>query len=131
MSTNEILNDPKTLLKAAEEKIVELQRQNQALQADLESVLQAQALETQQLVQLTEQMWKLEETLMSTTEEKDAALLMLKSLKSNVARIKAQAEQTLAAVKDKKASRLAMAVQVFEIKSMVETLGLDNTKTKG
>lgn len=131
MSTNEILNDPKSLLKAAEEKIVELQRQNQALQADLESVLQAQALETQQLVQLTEQMWKLEETLMNTTEEKDAALLMLRSLKSNVARIKAQAEQTLAAVKDKKASRLAMAVQVFEIKSMVETLGLDNTKTKG
>ncbi|HEY9164249.1 MAG TPA: hypothetical protein VIN57_06530 [Magnetovibrio sp.] len=125
MPSDTDIGDPKTLLKVAEKKIVELQQQNKSLQSDLNSVLEAQALETEQMVQMSEQLWKLEEALMSTTDEKDAALMLLHSLKSNVDRIKSYAEDTLAAVKQNKASRLTMAVQVYEIKSMVESLGLE------
>ena len=124
-SSPDASRDPKALLKTAEEKILELAAENEALKADLDSVLQAQALETEQMVQMSEQLWKLEEALMSTTEEKDAALLLLQSLKTNVERIKSYAEETLTSVKERKASRLTMAAQVYEIKSLVDTLGLE------
>jgi len=114
----------KDLLKAAETHIVTLQQENAALQADLNSMIEAQALETEQMVQMSEQLWKLEEALMSTTMEKDAALMMINSLKSNVDRIRSYAEDTLTSVKERGTSRLTMAAQVFEIKSMVDTLNL-------
>jgi len=114
----------KALLKAAETHIVALQEDNEALKADLNNMIEAQALETEQMVQMSEQLWKLEETLMSTTEEKDLAMMMLQSLKSNVDRIRSYAEDTLTSVKENKATRLTMAAQVYEIKSMVETLDL-------
>ena len=115
----------KDLLKAAEASIVSLQDENQALKADLESMIEAQALETEQMVQMSEQLWKLEEALMSATVEKDTALMMLKSLKSNVGRIQAYAEETLNSVRENKTSRLKMAAQVYEIKSLVDTLDLE------
>lgn len=114
----------KALLKAAETHIVALQEDNEALKADLNNMIEAQALETEQMVQMSEQLWKLEETLMSTTEEKDLAVMMLQSLKSNVDRIRSYAEDTLSSVKENNATRLTMAAQVYEIKSMVETLDL-------
>lgn len=117
--------DPKALLRQAEDKIVQLVEENAALKADLDNVLEAQAQETEQLVQMSEQLWKLEETLMSTEAEKDAAMMMLQSLKSNVERIKSYAEETLSSAKERKASRLTMAAQVYEIKSLVDTLGLE------
>jgi len=122
--THNSATDTKALLKVAEAKIVELHEQNQMLQSDLNNMLEAQALETEQMVQMSEQLWKLEEALMSTTDEKDTALLMLQSLKDNVDRIKSYAEDTLLSVKENKASRLTMAAQVYEIKSMVDSLGL-------
>lgn len=125
MTNNDSLDDTNALLKAAEKTIVDLHEQNEALQSDLASVLEAQVLETEQMVQMSEQLWKLEEALMSTTDEKDSALMLLQSLKTNVDRIKSYAEDTLLSVKERKASRLTMAAQVYEIKSMVETLGLD------
>ena len=117
--------DYKELLRGAETYIVSLQQENEALKADLNSMIEAQALETEQMVQMSEQLWKLEEALLSATEEKDVALMMLNSLKDNVERIKSYAETTLSSVKDNKASRLSMAAHVYEIKSMVDTLGLD------
>lgn len=128
MTENTTDIDHKALLKAAEAKIVELQRQNTDLQSDLQNMIDAQAVETEQMVQLSEQLWKLEEALMSTTNEKDAALMLVKSLKSNVERIKSYAEASLKSVKERKASRLTMAAQVYEIKSMVDTLGLEKNK---
>ena len=114
----------KDLLKGAETHIVALQEENAALKTDLEAMIEAQAHETEQMVQMSEQLWKLEEALMSTTEEKDAALLMLRSLKDNVERIKTYAQDTLSSVKENNTSRITMAAQVYEIKSMVETLDL-------
>lgn len=125
MANNDTIDDTNTLLKAAEKTIVDLHEQNEALQSDLANLLEAQALETEQMVQMSEQLWKLEEALMSTTDEKDTALMLLQSLKVNVDRIKSYAEDTLLSVKERKASRLTMAAQVYEIKSMVDTLGLD------
>jgi len=125
MPNDNLHDDPRALLKVAEEKLIELQQMNEALQADLESVLEAQAQETEQLVQMSEQLWKLEESLMSTSQEKDVALMMLQSLKNDVERIRTYAERTLSSVKEKKATRLTMAAQVYEIKSLGETLGLE------
>jgi len=115
----------KALLKAAETHIVTLQEENEALKADLNNMIEAQALETDQMVQMSEQLWKLEEALMSATEEKDVALMMVQNLKSGMDRIQSYAEETLSAVKENKASRLTMAAQVYEIKSLADTLGLE------
>lgn len=114
----------KELLKAAEAHIVALQEENAALKADLENMIEAQAQETEQMVQMSEQIWKLEEALMSATQDKDVALMMLNNLKNSVERIKSYADETLSSVKENKATRLTMAAQVYEIKSMVETLDL-------
>jgi len=113
----------KDLLKAAEMSIIALQEENAVLKADLDTMIDAQAHEADQMVQMSEQLWKLEEALMSTTVEKDTALMMLDALKSNVSRIQEYAEDTLNAVRENK-SRLKVAAQVYEIKSMVETLDL-------
>ncbi len=117
--------DHKALLKAAETHIVSLQQDNEALKADLNNMIEAQALETDQMVQMSEQLWKLEEALLSTTQEKEVALMMLQNIKSNMTRIQTYAEETLTSVKQNKATRLTMAAQVYEIKSMVDTLGLE------
>jgi len=117
--------DRKALLKAAETHIVTLQQENEALKADLNNMIDAQALETDQMVQMSEQLWKLEEALLSTTQEKEVALMMLQNIKSNMTRIQTYAEETLTSVKQNKATRLTMAAQVYEIKSMVDTLGLE------
>ncbi|MEG3617566.1 hypothetical protein V5T82_03770 [Magnetovibrio sp. PR-2] len=117
--------DYKELLRGAETHIVSLQQENEALKEDLNNMIEAQALETEQMVQMSEQLWKLEEALMSATEEKDVALMLLNSLKDNVERIKSFAETTLGAVKENKASRLSMAAHVYEIKSMVDTLRIE------
>jgi len=117
--------DHKALLKAAETHIVTLQQDNEALKADLNNMIEAQALETDQMVQMSEQLWKLEEALLSTTQEKEVALMMLQNIKSNMTRIQTYAEETLTSVKQNKATRLTMAAQVYEIKSMVDTLGLE------
>jgi signal recognition particle GTPase len=118
-------NDYKELLRGAETHIVSLQQENEALKADLNNMIEAQAHETEQMVQMSEQLWKLEEALLSATEEKDVAMMLLKSLQDNVERIKSYAETTLGAVKENKASRLSMAAHVYEIKSMVDTLKLE------
>ena len=117
--------DRKALLKAAETHIVTLQQENEALKADLNNMIDAQALETDQMVQMSEQLWKLEESLLSTTQEKEVALMMLQNIKSNMTRIQTYAEETLSSVKQNKTTRLTMAAQVYEIKSMVDTLGLE------
>ena len=114
----------KELLKAAETQLVALQEENAALKSDLENMIEAQALETEQMVQMSEQLWKLEEALMSATEEKDAALAMVANLKNSADRIVDYATNALEDVKKNKASRLTMAAQVFEIKSMVDTLSV-------
>ncbi len=124
MSDGTTDQDYKELLKAAESHILGLQQENEALQADLNNMIEAQAAETEQMVQMSEQLWKLEEALMNVTEEKDVAMMMLNNLKTNVDRIRSYAESTLTSVKENKATRLSMAAQVYEIKSMVDTLEL-------
>jgi len=118
------LTDYKELLKCAETHIVTLQTENEALKADLNAMIEAQALETEQMVQMSEQLWKLEEALMAATEDKEMALMMLKTIQSSVDRIKSYADETLSSVKENNTSRVTMAAQVYEIKSMVETLDL-------
>lgn len=125
MPTPDSDNSAKALLRAAQDQIILLQRENQSLHADLDSILEAQVVETEQMVQMSEQLWKLEDALLNATYKKDAALLLLRNLKTNMIRIKTYAEESLAALRQNKTSRLAMAAQVYEIKSLVDTLGLE------
>ncbi len=118
-------NNSKTLLRAAEKMILTLQAEGRALQADLDHVIEAQAHETEQLVKMTEQLWKLEDTLLSTTAEKDVALMILRNLKSDVQRLKSFTKDTLDSLKKNNASRLNLTVRVYEIKSMVEALKIE------
>lgn len=115
----------KDVLRAAEKMILDLQAHRDSLQIDLDSVIEAQAHETEQLVKVTEQLWKLEDALMSTTAEKDVALMLLKNLKGDVQRLKSFTDDTLESLKKSTTSRLNLTVQVYEIKSMVEDLDID------
>lgn len=113
----------KDLLKTAHEQIVSLQQEKESLQTDLDMMMQAQAHEAEQLVQMSEQLWKLEEALLNATEDKELALMLLQKFKDDVNRLKAFAKDALAQAKDKNTSRLGVAVQVYEMKSMVDLLG--------
>ncbi len=118
-------NNSKTLLRAAEKMILTLQAEGSALQADLDHVIEAQAHETEQLVKMTEQLWKLEDALLSTTAEKDVALMILQNLKGDVQRLKSFTKDTLDSLKKNNTSRLNLTVRVYEIKSMVEALEIE------
>lgn len=112
----------KDILKSAQDQIISLKKDNQTLTSDLESILNAQAHEAEQLVQMSEQLWKLEEALMSANQDKDVALMLLKKFQADVNRLRIFIEETLVRAREKKTTRLDVTVQVYEMKSMVDKL---------
>ncbi|MBF0333022.1 MAG: hypothetical protein HQL40_05145 [Alphaproteobacteria bacterium] len=104
----------KDLLRLAEARIEELAADNASLSQAYSDLMEAQKLETAQLVALTEQIWALEEALQSTSSEKDSALGMLAMFKSRFQALRDQATETLQAAA-KNASRLELAARVYDI----------------
>lgn len=120
----------KALLKGAEGEIVSLKEmsealsaENEALKAEIDGLFEAQKFEAEQMVQLTEQVWKLEEALEEAAKEREEILMLVGNLRTGMERIRDVAQDTLANAKDKKASRLQMAVQVYDIKSIADGIG--------
>ncbi|MGB0683797.1 MAG: hypothetical protein ACPGOV_13875 [Magnetovibrionaceae bacterium] len=114
----------KELLKSAEEQIVHLNEElghYQALQNDL---LIAQQATDEQMVQMTEQVWQLEEALSETLKDNADALAIIERLRGNMTTVQKQMRETLEAAKQN-ASRVEMAARVYEMASS-QTLSEDD-----
>lgn len=106
--------DLKALLKAAEEKIGELLRENESFSKAFGDMMEAQQLEAEQMAALAEQVWALEEALASTSMDKEAALAKLMSLSRNMKTMQSQMKETLDAASEN-ASRMELAARVYEM----------------
>lgn len=104
----------KELLRLAEARIEGLLADNASLSQAYSDLMEAQKLETAQIVSLTEQIWALEEALQSTSSEKENALAMLSMFKNRFQALRDQATETLQAAA-KNASRLELASRVYDI----------------
>lgn len=121
------------LLKVAEVKFETLMQEKQALQQEVEALkgenqnlsqsffelMDAQKLESEQMVQLTEQIWALEEALAMSREK---AVEQLGLMKGKFNSMNDFMKDTLAAA-SQNASRIELAARVYE---MSQVAGLDD-----
>ncbi len=105
-----------------------LQQENEALKLDNESLSQsffdlmdAQKLETEQMVQLTEQIWALEEALAMSREK---AMEQMAIMKSKFNSMNDYMKDTLDAA-TKNASRIELAARVYELSQIAELNDID------
>ncbi len=109
----------KQLLRDAEAKIAELAADHLNMAQAYHELMQAQKAETQQIVELTEQIWALEEALAGAHGEKGKALEALKAMKKKLEVLRNQAKATLEAAAAN-ASRLELAARVYELAKVTE-----------
>jgi len=107
------------LLQAAEEQILDLRDQVQAHAENNLLLMDSQKAEAEQMVQLTEQIWSLEEALAATSAEKDEVLSHLSQLRGTIESIQHHVTHTLEAA-SKNATRLELAARVYEISSIAD-----------
>lgn len=111
----------KELLKAAETQIVQLQEEKKGLDDFLGDMMEQQKMEAEEMVRLTEQVWKLEEVLADVSLERDDVRLLLEGLRSDMEKIRDVAAETLSATTDKK-SLLNMAVKFYDVKTLADSV---------
>jgi len=111
----------KELLKAAEAQIVQLQEEIQGNHDYLDSLMEQQKMEAEEMARLTEQVWKLEEVLEGVSAERDDVRLLLQSLREDMEKIRDVAAETLKATKDKK-SILNMAAKFYDVKTLADSV---------
>ena len=113
--------DVRKLLKEAEKQIVALQQEKQEVDEYLNDLMLQQKAEAEEMVRLTEQIWKLEEVLKDVSSERDDVRLLLQGLCEDMERIRDVAAETLKAAKDKK-SILNMAVKFYDVKTLADSV---------
>jgi len=113
--------DIKKLLKAAEEQIVHLQEEKKEFEDYIDGLMQQQKMEAEEMVRLTEQVWKLEAVLEDVSAERDDVRLLLQGLRSDMEKIRDVAAATLRGAKDKK-SILDMAVKFYDVKTLADSV---------
>ncbi|MHA1598664.1 MAG: hypothetical protein ACTSV1_08075 [Alphaproteobacteria bacterium] len=106
----------KACLKAAEQKLEELHRENQELSQAYQDNIEAQMAETEQMVQLTEQIWKLEEALAMSQEK---AMAQLQQMKGKFNEMQSHMQDTLKAATEN-ASNMELAARVYEMSEAVK-----------
>ncbi|MCW9040034.1 MAG: hypothetical protein OQJ76_06005 [Rhodospirillales bacterium] len=114
----------KELLRAAEKQIESLRGELGNYAQMVDDLMVAQRHETEQMVQMTEQIWALEEALASTSQEREKALALAASLKGGIDSIRNRMTQTLEAA-EKDASRLEIAARVYEMAAASEIEDVD------
>ena len=113
----------KAILKVAEGEMISLHAENSSLKAEINGLFEAQKFEAEQMVQLTEQIWALEEALQDSTRERDEILSLVSNLKSGMEKISEVAQKTLAAAEEEESTRSELAVQIYDIKSIADAVG--------
>jgi len=116
--------DLKKLLKDAEDKIVELQTENAQMAQSFSEMLDAQQIEAQQMAELSEQVWALEDALSAANQDKDEILNKLNALNKALSAVQKHMTDTLEAA-SKNASRMEIAARVYEMAASSEAAELD------
>ena len=111
----------KELLKAAEAQIVQLQQEKQEHESYLGDLMEQQKLEAEEMVRLTEEIWKLEEMLKDISAERDDVRELLKGLCEDMEKIRDVAAESLKATTDKK-SIINMAVKFYDVKTLADSV---------
>ena len=111
----------KELLKNAEAQIIQLQNEKQEMDAYLGDLMEQQKAEAEEMVRLTEEIWKLEELLKDVSAERDDVRLLLEGLCEDMEKIRDVAAQSLKATTDKK-SILNMAAKFYDVKTLADSV---------
>ncbi len=128
-------NQLQQLLMVAEGKFDALQRENESLQQEVEALQQenqnlsqsffdlmdAQKLESEQMVQLNEQVWALEEALAMSREK---AMEQMGNMKARFNEMNNYMKDTLEAA-TKNASRMELAARVYEMSKVADIDDID------
>ncbi len=128
-------DDLQKLLVTAELKFGELKHENNVLQQEIEALkldnqnlsqsffdlMDAQKLESEQMVQLTEQIWALEEALAMSREK---AMEQMAIMKTKFNSMSDYMKDTLDAA-TKNASRIELAARVYELSQFAELDDID------
>ena len=123
------------LLLVAEKRFETLQKENERLKQELEAqqaenqnlsqsffdLMEAQKMESEQMVQLTEQVWALEEALAMSREK---ALESMAQMKGKFEAMNAFMQDTLEAA-NKNASRIELAARVYELSQVADVDDID------
>ena len=112
----------KKLLAAAEAQIVHLQEEKQSLDDFMNGLMEQQKMEAEEMVRLTEQVWKLEALLEDVSLERDDVRLLLQGLCSDMEKIRDVAADTLKAASKDKDSILKMAVKFYDVKTLADSV---------
>ncbi|MBY0430717.1 MAG: hypothetical protein K2Q10_05935 [Rhodospirillales bacterium] len=104
----------KKLLRLAERRIEQFATENTDLSRFCADLMEAQKAEAKQMVELSEQIWALEEALISERDEKGRLLEVLGTLKARVGQMREHALKTLQAAAAN-ASRLELAQNLFDL----------------
>jgi len=115
------MSEAKKLLKIAEEKLHQLQEENVNLSASFFELMEAQKSEAEQMVQLTEQLWALEEAL---AQSKEQAMIQMALMKSKIESVNTYVKDTLDAASNN-ASRMELAARVYEMGQIADTDEID------
>jgi|GEM_PF-1026079 len=135
-------NELQQLLLAAETRFEKLQQENSALQQEIQAqkeeiealqlenqntsqsffeLMDAQKLESEQMVQLTEQIWALEEALAMSREK---AMEQMSTMKTKFNAMNDYMQDTLEAASNN-ASRMELAARVYEMSQVTKIDGID------
>ncbi len=110
------MSEEKKLLKLAEEKLRQLQEENEHLSSSFFELMDAQKSEAEQMVQLTEQLWALEEAL---AQSRELALEQMGLMKSKMESVNEFVKDTLEAA-NRNASSAELAARVYEMAQIAD-----------
>ncbi len=115
------MTEEKRLLKIAEEKLIQLHQENEELSTSFYELMDAQKAEAEQMVQLTEQMWVLEEALAVSQEQ---AMKQMDLMKTKMKSVSDYVKDTLEAASNN-ASRMELAARIYEMGQISDTEEID------
>ncbi|MBT3237665.1 MAG: hypothetical protein HOL37_01720 [Rhodospirillaceae bacterium] len=119
---NDSNDELKATLKIAEQTIEQLHQENQEMVKAYQDNMDAQMVEAEQMVQLTEQIWKLEEALAMSQEK---AMAQLQQMKGKFNEVQTHMQATLKAATEN-ASSMELAARVYEMSEAANVNELDD-----
>ncbi len=115
------MSEEKELLKIAEAKLRQVQEENENLSSSFFELMDAQKSEAEQMVQLTEQLWALEEAL---AQSKEKAMVQMELMKSKIESVNEYVQDTLEAA-SRNASSIELAARVYEMGRIADIKEID------
>ena len=121
MTDKVAISEERQLLKIAEEKLSQLQQENEHLSSSFFELMEAQKFEAEQMVQLTEQLWALEDAL---AQSKEKAMAQMGLMKSKMESVNSYVQEALEAA-SQNASSVELAARVYELGQIADVDDID------